>query len=489
MADFTIEWDRDRVLVSSGSIVGGKGQFHLLESIAKPADSTDLLDLVGALREFSDSDAAAAQKSVDVILPRQFVTIHHVQLPNIPDAEVPELLALQAAMKLTVPVDSVLMDFTPIPVAADAVSRDVLLVTAPKSLVEQIRRCLADAGLSMKSVVVSCYAAPRFLQESGIVGRVGSQDGTQVLAVMRPDFTEIIFLAEGSVIFSHSGGGVSDAASVDRVLKSELSRARLAASDQLANLQFQSLVLVGLRELVDVASEDIGRRLGVTRIVRFDPAEDLLSGIPATFSGGELLASAGTLGVTGSGGLPGIDLLAPRRAPEKRDFRRAKMLASLLGALLIIAGGYFWRERKISALSGDKRLVDIENTEARERLRAGEQSLEWASKIGRWDDRDIQWLDLVCRLRELMPAADRMFVDNFTMAAVPRDGLGVVRFEAWAKTESDINEFSRVLREEGYGVKPFDIDRRPAAVSQEYQRRVIMEVVLPEPEDAESGVS
>lgn len=88
-----------------------------------------------------------------------------------------------------------------------------------------------------------------------------------------------------------------------------------------------------------------------------------------------------------------------------------------------------------------------------------------------------------------MPAADRMFVDNFTMAAVPRDGLGVVRFEAWAKTESDINEFSRVLREEGYGVKPFDIDRRPAAVSQEYQRRVIMEVVLPEPEDAESGVS
>jgi hypothetical protein len=82
-----------------------------------------------------------------------------------------------------------------------------------------------------------------------------------------------------------------------------------------------------------------------------------------------------------------------------------------------------------------------------------------------------------------MPGTDRIFIDNIAMAAVPQNAVGLIRLEAWAKSEADINELTRKLREAGYGVKPFDTDLRPAAVSQEYQVRVQLEVVLPEPDE------
>jgi hypothetical protein len=55
-----------------------------------------------------------------------------------------------------------------------------------------------------------------------------------------------------------------------------------------------------------------------------------------------------------------------------------------------------------------------------------------------------------------------------------------MRFDAWAKSEAEINDFGRRLAEAGYRVKPYETDVRPAAVSQEYQIKVTMELVLPE---------
>ncbi|MEN9556898.1 MAG: hypothetical protein RLZZ232_3184, partial [Planctomycetota bacterium] len=47
----------------------------------------------------------------------------------------------------------------------------------------------------------------------------------------------------------------------------------------------------------------------------------------------------------------------------------------------------------------------------------------------------------------------------------------------------------RSLRDAGYGVKPFDTDLRPSAVSQEYQVRVQLEIVLPDPKLATDTTS
>jgi hypothetical protein len=161
----------------------------------------------------------------------------------------------------------------------------------------------------------------------------------------------------------------------------------------------------------------------------------------------------------------------------------------LLATVLLFAGVYTYRSNRMAALSKKLAAVESENADMREELEAGARDLEFSGRISNWVDRDLEWLDEFARLRKLMPPANRMFVDNFSMAAIPQNGVGVIRFEAWAKAESDINELTRSLRDAGYGVKPFDTDLRPSAVSQEYQVRVQLEIVLPDPKLATDTTS
>ncbi len=489
MSDLTIEWDRDRVLVAAGEASGTKTHFRLLENIPRNAGSDDVFELVSRLREIAGAFGGAGNVAARVILPRQLVTIHRIQLPNIAEAEIPDLLALQASMKLTVPVESVRMDFTPLPVAADAVSRDVLLTTVPRALVEQVRSSLADAGISLQSMRVGSYCSAQFLQNAGIPELSSATGGAAVIAVLRGDFSELIFAAQGGVVYSHSGAGVADGAAVTRVLRAELSRARLAAADLLTSFQFQRLILVGAREFIDAAAEDLGSRLGITQLVRIDPTDEFVSAVPAEISAGAVIALAGELGSAGRGRVAGVDLLNPRRAPEKRDLRRVKILSAVLAVVVMIAGGYFWRESKVSSLTAQKRLVDVENSETRATLDAGLDSLKNWEKIRRWTDRDIEWLDELSRLQSLMPGTERLLVDNFVLNVLSRDGVGSVRFEAWAKSESDINELARILRDSGYGIRPYSTDRSAAPADRDYGVRVKMEVLLPDPQNPDASVS
>jgi hypothetical protein len=164
-----------------------------------------------------------------------------------------------------------------------------------------------------------------------------------------------------------------------------------------------------------------------------------------------------------------------------------KVLGGALAAVVVFAGVWTYRQGRIAELTGKKGRLDAENTEIRELVEAGGKDLEWAEKIGRWVDRDLEWLDEVDRLRKLMPGTDRMFVDNFSFTTVQQGGVGLMTFDAWAKTEAEINDLSRRLAEAGYRVKPYETDVRPAAVSQEYQIKVKMELVLPEGREAGIG--
>lgn len=489
MSELIIEWDRDRVLVAAGEGSGAKTHFRLLESIPREAGSADVFELVGRLRQIADASGGAGNVAARVILPRQLVTIHRIELPNIPEAEIPDLLALQASMKLTVPVETVRMDFTPLPAAPDAPSRDVLLTTVPRTLVEQIRSSLSDAGIALTSMGVGSYSAAQFLQNAGVAELSSLSGGAAVIAVLRGDFTELIFAAQGGVVYSHSGTGVIAAGDVTRVLRAELSRARLAAADLLTRFQFERLILVGSRKFIDAAADDLGSRLGITEVVRVDPTDELVSAVPAEISAGAVVSLAGELGSVGGGRVVAVDLLNPRRAPEKRDLRRAKILSSVLAVVVVIAAGYFWRESRLSSLTNQKRLVDVENAETRATLEAGEVSLKHWEKIRRWTDRDIEWLDELSRLQSLMPGTERLLVDNFVLNVLSRDGAGSVRFEAWAKSESDINELARILRDSGYGIRPYTTEQKSAPADREYGVSVKMEVVLPDPQDAEAGVS
>jgi Tfp pilus assembly protein PilN len=482
MADIIIEWDRDRLVVAQGQAQGPAAAFSLLQVLPRAADPQDTLSLVQGLQQLFPSQSERNKPKVCVVLPRQLVTIHRIQLPQVPDAEVPEMLRLQAAMKLTVPVESVLLDFAPLPIQPGAPTRDVLLVTIPGDQMALVRRTLNDAGLELAEARVGAWCFTQALARAGITTPASS--AVDVVALLRRDFLELTFLRGNTVLYVHSGSSWATPEDLERTLRAELSRARLSAADILADQPIARLLLVGDPQASSAVSDQVASRLGNAAVERIDPAQSLLS-LPqnSTVPAVDAATLAGALLSRSATPVEIIDFVNPRKAAEKRDLRRVKILGATLAGLVLVAGMYTWRQNRVADLQRQKSLVDAENADLREKLEAGSTDLEFAEKIGRWVDRDIEWLDELTRLRTLMPGTDRIFIDNIAMAAVPQNAVGLIRLEAWAKSEADINELTRKLREAGYGVKPFDTDLRPAAVSQEYQVRVQLEVVLPEPDE------
>ena len=91
-------------------------------------------------------------------------------------------------------------------------------------------------------------------------------------------------------------------------------------------------------------------------------------------------AAAGALLSRQSSSVQTIDFVNPRRAPEKRDLRRVKVLGGALAAVVLFAGIWSYRQGRIADLTGQKSRWDADNAEIRERLQAGEKDLEWADK-------------------------------------------------------------------------------------------------------------
>lgn len=478
MSEIFIEWDRDRLVVAKGQASGSKAGFSLVEVIERAADQNDTLSLVDGLQKLFPGKADRKRLEATVVFPRQLVTIHRIQLPQVPDSEVPDMLKMQAAMKLTVPVESVAMDFTPLPLQPGSPTRDVLLVTVPGEQMAIVRRTLHDSGLEFSEARVSGYCVAEALSGNGIAQE---GDGVDVVAVLRSDFVELTFLRGSTLLYCHGGNSWSAADAIEKTLRSELSRARMSASEVLGEQKIRRIVLLGSSDVTSQISDQFSGRFDGATIERIDPASSLFTGtIPSSISSACLVALAGAVR-SGTGGIQTIDFVSPRKTPVKRDRRRELTLAGVLAGVLLVAGGYYYRETKVTELRDRKTVIDAENTEYREAYQAGEKDLDIAQKVQRWVDRDLEWLDEMIRLKSYFPPADRMYIDNVSMMPVPQNGVGSIRLEALAKSDADINELARRLREAGYQVRPFEPEFRSNASSPEYQVRVLLDVILPEP--------
>ncbi len=484
MVDKFIEWDRDRLVVAQGSADGPKAQFRVVRILERESESNDTLTLVDQLKQLFPVSADRKRTSVAVVFPRQMVTIHRIQLPQVPDSEIADMIRLQASMRLTVPVESVCMDYTPLPVQPGSATRDVLLVTVPNEQVMVARRTLNDAGLDLTEVRVSAYCVAQAAARAGILRETGETDKVDVVAVMRRDFIELTFVRGTSVVFSHSGSSWTSLDTIEKTIRAELTRARLSAAEILGEHKIDRIILIGAPEVTAAVSDQISTRLDGARIERIDPASAFVSGVlPEGIATADVVTIAGAIVGVGESKIEVVDLINPRKPPEKKDLRRIRVLLATLAAIVIFAGGYFWRQGKINELLADKSLIDEQNTEVKGLLAAGEKEMQQAERVGEWVDRDIEWLDEMVRLKSILPTTDRMFIDNFQFNTVQRGGIGTIRLEGFAKAEADINELARTLRDAGYGVKPYEPEFRASAVSQDYGVKIVLELSLPEATD------
>ncbi len=484
MSDIFIEWDRDRLVVARGRTDGNRVEITASRIIDRPTDATDMLMVVDQLKQFAGSAAGKGNPTVTVVFPRQFVTIHRVQLPQVSDAELPDMVRMQATMRLTVPVETVRLDFAPLPVIPGSATRDVLLVTAPNEQVTQARRTLGDAGLELKELRVSAFCLAQAAATAGILVESTDTSFVDVVVLMRRDFIEVTFLRGTAVLYSHSGSSWSSADAIERTLRSELTRARMSAAESLGDHKIRRILLIGSADETSAVSDKMAARFDSATIDRIDPATSLVHGkLTEGITATDVVALAGAIQGDTKSKVAAVDLINPRQPPEKKDYRRVAVLGGTLAALLLFAGIHFWRQGQINELTEKKTLLGGSNNQIKQKLAIGEPELLQANAVQNWLNRDIEWLDEVIRLQSVLPKTDRFFVDNVQFSTVQKGGTGVVKLEGYGKTPEDIETAGRLLAEAGYGVKPYLPVPSPASGAPEYAMKVVLELSLPVPQD------
>lgn len=324
-----IEWDRDELIAASGS--PGGSLVNLKSAIVVNRENGSLLpaELGKKLASALTGSRITATEAV-VVFPRELVTFNRIELPNLGDHEIPDIVRLQAATRLTVPIESVCLDFAPLPVSPGAQTRDVLVVTAPKKHVSDVRDCLAVCNIELKGVRVSSFGIAASVVYSGMQANVEDPNAVEAIVSLRSDSIEMIFMTGNSVAFSHSGASWTSLDGVEQAVRTEISRARMAAAEDMGDYAVRRLILIGSPDITAAVPDSVSKRLNDAEVIRINPEGSLLTcHVPPGLAAGDLLAIAGAIANVHTTAVEAVDLVNPRKAPEKKDYRRLQTIVAL----------------------------------------------------------------------------------------------------------------------------------------------------------------
>ena len=473
-----LEWDRQRVVVAEGDVAGSKTSFRSARIIELHNDGSGLDMVAQRLREWFPA-SSKTPLSVSLILPREQVTFHRIELPLVADSEIPDMIRLQASMRLTVPVETVCLDFAPLPLVAGRQTRDVLLVTTPQEQLNHIRRFMASRQIELSEVRVSSFCIAAAAAQAGLLTTESDPDVLDILVLMRNDVLEITFVRGTSVVFAHSGASWSSPEGIEKAVRSELNRARMAATESVGEYRVGRLLLLGSPENTSAVSDQFASRSLQVTIERIDPAAAVISGeLPSEVTADSLVAVAGAIASRTSRVIESVDLINPRKAPVKRDLRRVKILAGTLAAVLVVGLLWNWRQNRLAELQASLDTMNTEVSDIRSTLSRGKQDLELGGIVGQWVARDINWLDEMVQLNQLLPGTERVLIRNYTFASKIGSGIGTIRIDGTAKAREDVEALARRLDAAGYLVNPYTPGE--ARVSGPYPIAISLLLTIPE---------
>lgn len=476
-----IEWDRERLILVSGDASGSAVTVRAAATVDRVAEQT--AEQLGAQIRQALTSIANREESASVVLPRQLVTLRRVQLPNVSDDELPDMVKLQAATRLTVPLDSVALDFVPLPADGDG-ARDVLIVTTPRQHVDRIRTALTTAGLELAGLKVSSFGIAHAVALAGLSHRTADPGSMGAVMCLRSDLIELLVMKDSALVFSHSGAAWDAPEKIEQAVRQEISRGRLAATQDIGSHSIVQLTLIGRPDVTSAVPDSVAQRLDNAPIVRIDPAASLVQrsdGMRDELSASDLLAAAGVIAETRRPAGERIDLVNPRRPPEKVDNTRMKVILAVGLSALVLVGGWKWRDTRVQALQREATQVSGEAGKLNQTYKDAGPQLSQDEALRAWLQGDVNWIDEMVKIRALMGSTEHLVIREIDFLTAPGNYRGKITADCYAKSRRDVTEFMRRLEGAGYDVAP----PKYASGSRDpdYPIQAPLELNIPFPED------
>lgn len=433
--------------------------------------------------------AGAGAKHAAVTIPREECIVRRLDLPNAPDDELPEMVRMQAATVSAAPMERTLLDFLPLPQAEGAQGRSVLMVTVPRERALQVRRMVEAAGLELVSLGVepmtTAELVARAEQRSG-------DDPHEVSLVLAPfeNRVDVSLLRDRSLIFTHSTDlvGESEAERAQSILP-EISRVLVTLQNQFGESRISRGWIIGTRDENEALRDAVASRFGA-RLDFLDPLADPAikqSGSSAPGIRGGYAAPAGTLLHAAGQTVPAVDLLNPRKPPEKKDHTRLRAAALAAAAVLlaVIGSGVLWMQRS----DLDKKIADREQQklDLQDFVKKGEPVLQSAGLVEEWTDQQVDWLTQLNELQKLLPGTGDIYLTDFrVMPPVRSDAIARIQATGYAREHAQVDALYKRLDAGPYRPQPYTYN--PGGKSDPkypFPFQIDMEL-LAQPEPAES---
>ena len=530
----------EQVVVVAGHLIGGSTaspwRVRKLCTLTWPAPEMDAATRGAWLRE----QLAALQitvKQTTVLIPRDEAVVRRLDVPEVPDAELPELVKFQAAAKWSTPIDKLVLDFLPLrwaneaapprtdgtPATADEQKLwmtaggwqvgGVLAVTIPQAELELIQQCCSQAGLELQSVgflpqgLAALREPLQTAMSSGKTGRSGPQprvtlssleetaaaaataprpDDAEVIVRVWGGRVEIVATVQSRLCFTHQGRAAHTEDQPLAGILSEVSRALVSFRATQAGRELGRIWLIAdsneraalsaaLHEKLQVPVEapDLFKHLKVDDV--FELSE---------LSPGEFAAVIGGLSLITQPGSARINFLSPRKHVVQKDptLRRKGILGGGVAVAILVLIGSFWLQ--FADVEAALERVKKEEKNVDELLARGQPILKSKQVVQAWVDRQVPWLDEWQKLSARLPATERIYLTSVKMDPTTGTSLGKIRLDGNARLQGDMIGWSEaVVAEKGrYVVAPHTI--RAARSDTYYPWRFELELALRSPEAA-----
>lgn len=403
-------------------------------------------------------------KSVLVTVPREDAVVRVLEVPNVPDAELPNVVRFQAAAKSARPLETMLLDFLPLPRRQGVAGREVLVATIGREVLDPLKLVLSRTGCELAGVSLT---APAMTE---LVARLEKSDppppqSVELAMIAHQQRVELSLLRDRALLLTHAARLPDDANSPEReqqAIVAEVNRSLVALKRQHPELTLSRAWMWGDPTSLHGLAGVLRKRFGCDVNVE-DPL--VLPGL--TFDGAGPVTShalftgpVGLLFSHASRRTESLDFLHPRQPVVPRDLRKLYGTASSVAAVLLLVGAFGWRWYAVSSLEAETASHRGEAEQLKKEIDGSAAMIKNVNAIGKWVDQRVAWLDRLFELSEAMEGTDRRYLTKLNGQPGAAGIVGVVRADGFAKERDDIDDLSaKLASHEGITVTPHEYSR------------------------------
>ncbi len=434
-----VDWDEKELRLVAAQC--GGGSVKVTDVAVIPIENSSVADTLRA----AISRRGLESTETLIAIGRGQAELRELQLPPVPDEELPDMVRFQATRSFATAGDRATVDYL-VTSRSDRGIEMIAAAVGPENLTK-IRETCESADLTIKRIALRPLAAAALYLTTKSQGEAGDT----VLIDLLADDAEIVIARDGHVIFVRTVRMPSVTSARPKVLAGELRRSLVACG---SSGSLNRVVLWGLeavhRDDLKMLAEASGRTVEVLDpfdLVDVDPK--VRGDLPEHV--GRLAPLVGLLASDEAHADRLIDFLNPRERIEETPNRlkNVLMIGVPIAAVLLIA---FFAYHHLQQLDTKIALLKKTNAEMKPDVDEALKRIDRTEKVDQFLDADVNWLDELRRLATTMPPADQMILKTVSASGDSRNGGGTLVVSGAVTNPDVIEEFEEALRDDSHRV-------------------------------------